>query len=175
MPWEIPTKISLLAVGILFLFTFFNLILDAPRTLLPSNSVVVTWPQKKIGSILRQQLFLISSRSWSNKAPAGPSRGAARGWLKMLLMVTWQKDDVTSNNLFLLLAQLILKYVTRELKVRRGTTQLEQFIITFRGPFSVVRCSCWRSSNPGVGEKSDHATSLPTSHKKAQEKFWSHD
>ncbi len=31
MPWEIPTKICLLAVAILFLFTFFNLILDAPR------------------------------------------------------------------------------------------------------------------------------------------------
>ncbi len=31
MPWEIPKKISLLAVAILFLFTFFNLILDAPR------------------------------------------------------------------------------------------------------------------------------------------------
>ncbi len=30
MPWEIPEKISLLAVAILFLFTFFNLILDAP-------------------------------------------------------------------------------------------------------------------------------------------------
>ncbi len=29
MPWEIPNKISLLAVAILFLFTFFNLILDA--------------------------------------------------------------------------------------------------------------------------------------------------
>ncbi len=33
MPWEIPNKISLLAVAILFLFTFFNLILDAPRTM----------------------------------------------------------------------------------------------------------------------------------------------
>ncbi len=32
MPWEIPKKISLLAVAILFLFTFFNLILDAPRS-----------------------------------------------------------------------------------------------------------------------------------------------
>jgi hypothetical protein len=32
MPWEIPKKICLLAVAILFLFTFFNLILDAPRT-----------------------------------------------------------------------------------------------------------------------------------------------
>ncbi len=32
MPWEIPKKIILLAVAILFLFTFFNLILDAPRT-----------------------------------------------------------------------------------------------------------------------------------------------
>ncbi len=32
MPWEIPKKISLLAVAILFLFTFFTLILDAPRT-----------------------------------------------------------------------------------------------------------------------------------------------
>jgi hypothetical protein len=32
MPWEIPKKISLQAVAILFLFTFFNLILDAPRT-----------------------------------------------------------------------------------------------------------------------------------------------
>ncbi len=31
MPWEIPKKISLLAVAILFLFTFFTLILDAPR------------------------------------------------------------------------------------------------------------------------------------------------
>ncbi len=29
MPWEIPKKISLLAVAILFLFTFFTLILDA--------------------------------------------------------------------------------------------------------------------------------------------------
>ncbi len=32
MPWEILKKISLLAVAILFLFTFFNLIFDAPRT-----------------------------------------------------------------------------------------------------------------------------------------------
>jgi hypothetical protein len=32
MPWEIQKKISLLAVAILFLFTFFNLILDAPST-----------------------------------------------------------------------------------------------------------------------------------------------
>ncbi len=32
MPWEIPKKISFLAVAILFLFTFFTLILDAPRT-----------------------------------------------------------------------------------------------------------------------------------------------
>jgi hypothetical protein len=32
MPWEIQKKISLLAVAILFLFTFFTLILDAPRT-----------------------------------------------------------------------------------------------------------------------------------------------
>ncbi len=32
MPWEIPKKISLLAVAILFLFKFFTLILDAPRT-----------------------------------------------------------------------------------------------------------------------------------------------
>jgi hypothetical protein len=32
MLWEIPKKISLLAVAILFLFTFFTLILDAPRT-----------------------------------------------------------------------------------------------------------------------------------------------
>ncbi len=32
MPWEIPKKISLLAVAFLFLFTFFNLILDAPCT-----------------------------------------------------------------------------------------------------------------------------------------------
>jgi hypothetical protein len=31
MPWEIQKKISLLAVAILFLFTFFTLILDAPR------------------------------------------------------------------------------------------------------------------------------------------------
>ncbi len=31
MPWEIPKKISLLAVAIFFLFTFFTLILDAPR------------------------------------------------------------------------------------------------------------------------------------------------
>ncbi len=31
MPWKIPKKISLLSVAILFLFTFFNLILDAPR------------------------------------------------------------------------------------------------------------------------------------------------
>ncbi len=31
MPWDIQKKISLLAVAILFLFTFFNLILDAPR------------------------------------------------------------------------------------------------------------------------------------------------
>jgi hypothetical protein len=29
----------------------------------------------------------------------------------------------------------LLKDVTRELKVHRGTTQLEQFIIIFRGPF----------------------------------------
>ncbi len=35
---------------------------------------------------------------------------------------------------------LLLKYVSRELKVRRGTTQLEQFIITFRGPFTVSVC-----------------------------------
>jgi hypothetical protein len=34
----------------------------------------------------------------------------------------------------------LLKYVTRELKVWRGTTQLEQFIITFCGPFSVSVC-----------------------------------
>ncbi len=34
MPWEIQKKISLLAVAILFLFTFFNLILDAPRIIL---------------------------------------------------------------------------------------------------------------------------------------------
>ncbi len=33
MPWEIPKKICILAVAILFLFTFFNLILDAPRVL----------------------------------------------------------------------------------------------------------------------------------------------
>ncbi len=32
MPWDFQKKISLLAVAILFLFTFFNLILDAPRT-----------------------------------------------------------------------------------------------------------------------------------------------
>ncbi len=32
MSWEIPKKISLLAVAILFLFTFFTFILDAPRT-----------------------------------------------------------------------------------------------------------------------------------------------
>ncbi len=32
MPWEIPKKISLRAAAILFLFTFFTLILDAPRT-----------------------------------------------------------------------------------------------------------------------------------------------
>ncbi len=31
MPWEIPKKICLLAVAILFLFTFFNLILDTLR------------------------------------------------------------------------------------------------------------------------------------------------
>jgi hypothetical protein len=30
LPWEIPEK-NLLAVAFLFLFTFFNLILDAPR------------------------------------------------------------------------------------------------------------------------------------------------
>jgi hypothetical protein len=35
MPWVIPKKISLLAVAILFLFPFFNLILDAPHTLHP--------------------------------------------------------------------------------------------------------------------------------------------
>jgi hypothetical protein len=29
----------------------------------------------------------------------------------------------------------LLKDVARELKVHRGTTQLEQFIIIFRGPF----------------------------------------
>ncbi len=31
MPWEISKKISLLAVTILFLFTFFNLIWDARK------------------------------------------------------------------------------------------------------------------------------------------------
>ncbi len=31
MPWEIPKKIALQAVTVLFLFAFFNLILDAPR------------------------------------------------------------------------------------------------------------------------------------------------
>ena len=34
----------------------------------------------------------------------------------------------------------LLKYVTRELKVCRGTTQLEQFIIIFRGPFTMSVC-----------------------------------
>jgi hypothetical protein len=29
----------------------------------------------------------------------------------------------------------LLEVVTRELKVHRGTTQLEQFIISVRGPF----------------------------------------
>ncbi len=32
MPWEIPNKINLLAVAILFLFTFFTLIFDSPPT-----------------------------------------------------------------------------------------------------------------------------------------------
>ncbi len=38
MPWKIPQKISLLAVAILFLFTFFNLILDAPRMLIGNDN-----------------------------------------------------------------------------------------------------------------------------------------
>ncbi len=32
MPWDIQKKITLPSVTVLFLFTFFNLILDAPRT-----------------------------------------------------------------------------------------------------------------------------------------------
>ncbi len=32
MPWDIQKKITLLTVTVIFLFTFFNLILDAPRT-----------------------------------------------------------------------------------------------------------------------------------------------
>jgi hypothetical protein len=41
-------KISLLAVAILFLFTFFNLILDAPRTILLLNffSSLFTWEDR---------------------------------------------------------------------------------------------------------------------------------
>ncbi len=34
----------------------------------------------------------------------------------------------------------LLKYVARELKVCRGATQLEQFIIIFRGPFTASVC-----------------------------------
>ena len=34
----------------------------------------------------------------------------------------------------------LLKDVTRELKVHRGTTKLEQFIIIFRGPFTASGC-----------------------------------
>ncbi len=34
----------------------------------------------------------------------------------------------------------LLKDVTRELKVHRGTTKLEQFIIIFRGPFTASVC-----------------------------------
>ena len=41
MPWEIPKKICLLAVAILFLFTFFNLILDALRTYVKSTYTLV--------------------------------------------------------------------------------------------------------------------------------------
>ena len=34
----------------------------------------------------------------------------------------------------------LLKDVTRELKVHRGTTKLEQLIIIFRGPFTASVC-----------------------------------
>ncbi len=44
-------KTSLLAVAILFLFTFFNLILDAPRTHCTENSIYV-FPEMKLRGLI---------------------------------------------------------------------------------------------------------------------------
>ncbi len=69
MPWEIPKKISLLAVAILFLFTFFTLILDAPRTLylhyctLNVHSTHICWP------LLSFAVYSSASGPHSGKAP----------------------------------------------------------------------------------------------------------
>jgi hypothetical protein len=64
MPWEMPKKISLLAVAILYLFTFFNLILDAPR-------ISANFPKKFEMTIM---VFsgawgqLIHKKTWSRKS-----------------------------------------------------------------------------------------------------------
>ena len=71
MPWEIPKNISLLALAILFLFTYFNLILDAPRTFpCTYNAVQITWylvwwksRHKKCLFIFIQSFFYISLKN----------------------------------------------------------------------------------------------------------------
>ncbi len=78
--WEIPKKISLLAVAILFLFTFFTLILDAPRTYNLTYSVFLVWyyqfpPQKFLNGELifiltdtlnkRKHTHIFSKQNWT--------------------------------------------------------------------------------------------------------------
>ena len=58
-------KISLLAVAILFLFTFFNLILDAPRIVVISQHLDLTllyadWTCCEINSLTHSHLVVLS-------------------------------------------------------------------------------------------------------------------
>ncbi len=76
MPWKIPKKISLLAVAILFLFTFFNLILDTPRTVPQRSVLCVSKPGLSLRTPLtsqRKQVLLSnvhSKRSHPNNSPS---------------------------------------------------------------------------------------------------------
>ncbi len=54
-------KISLLAVAILFLFTFFNLILNAPRTI---NNQKIASLKEKIAVVRNRQMFWVCRNLW---------------------------------------------------------------------------------------------------------------
>ncbi len=92
MPWEIPKKISLLAVAILFLFTFFNLILDAPRTSFFKNK-----KSKRVTNSRNQGFFyyfcMMIEGSGSGSIPLTNGSGSGRPKNKWIRWIRIRNTD----------------------------------------------------------------------------------
>ncbi len=67
-------------------------------------------------------------------------RGREKACLSDQLCLLRQGPLYTNWNTANFVQWPLLKDVTRELKVHRGTTKLEQFTIIFRGPFTASVC-----------------------------------